>query len=129
MILNDPKTFAIDVVGSITQRQYTGLFKIKPLLSHREKLRKDEYRRQLLGANTDFTSQEAAKIAGVFSSIWAHMVDAPSWWKEAGNGVDLIDEEPVIAVLDKIDEFQNEIIQQITKSGENSKKELSEIKK
>lgn len=129
MILNDPRSFPVDVEGSVTKTGYKGVFKIRPLLSHRDKLRRDEMKRQLVGAMPDGTGIAAMRTAEIFSKIWAHVVEAPSWWKDAGNGLDLIDEEPVVAVIDKIVEMEQEVMGTLSKEGEEAKKELVVIAK
>ena len=129
MILNDPKSFSVDVEGSMTKNTYKGVFKVRPLLSHRDKLRRDEIKRQLVGGTPDGTGVAALRIAEIFSKIWAHLVEAPSWWKDAGNGLDLIDEEPVVAVIDKIVDIEQEAMGAIAKEGEVAKKDLVEIAK
>ena len=129
MILNDPKSFSVDVEGSMTKNSYKGVFKIRPLLSHRDKLRRDELKRQLIGATPDGTGVAALRTAEIFSKIWVHLTESPSWWRDAGNGLDLIDEEPVVAVIDKIVEMEQEVMGGISKEGEEAKKELVEIAK
>lgn len=129
MVINDPKSFSVDVEGKFTKTKYMGVFKVRPLLSHRDKLRREEIRRQLVGTFSEGASEDAFRIATVFSKIWAHLVEAPSWWKDAGNGIDLLDEEPVEAVISKLIEYELEITGQITQDGEKAKEELTDIVK
>lgn len=129
MVLNDPKSFTIDVEGSTTKQKYTGVFKIRPLLSHRQKLQKDESKRQLLGVLPDSASVDAMKTAIIFSKVWAHVLEAPGWWKEAANGIDLLDDDPVGMVYDKIIEIENELTGNIEKDGEKAKEGLADLKK
>lgn len=129
MVLNDPKSFTIDVKGSVTNQDYKGLFRVKPLLSHRDRLRMDELKRQLLGSQLDSASPSALQISSIFSKIWVHLQDAPSWWKDAGNGVDLLDEEPVVEVLEKIASLEKESAAELTKTAEKAKAELVEMAK
>jgi hypothetical protein len=128
-ILNDPRSFLVDVVGSSTGRKYNGLFRVKPFLSHRDKLRRDEIKRQLIGSLPDGTSNAASQIAEIFGKIWAHLVEAPSWWKDAGNGIDLIDEEPVVAVIEELTRIEKEAQKSITESGDQAKTDLQNLAK
>lgn len=128
MVLNDPKSVAIDVVGSTTKRRYDGIFKIRLLLSHRQKLQKDESKRQLLGTLPDSASVDAMKTAIIYSKCWAHVIDAPGWWKEAGNGLDLLDDEPAGLLYDKIVSMEESLTNTVEKEGEEAKKELTELK-
>ncbi len=129
MVLNDPKSFSVDVEGKFTKQKYMGVFKVRPLLSHRDKLRREEIRRQLIGTFGENVSEDAYRIASVFSKIWAHLVEAPSWWKDAGNGIELLDEEPVEAVISKLVEFELEITGNFIKEGEKAKEQLTDISK
>ena len=124
------KNFTIDVKGSVTGEHYKGLFKIKPLLSHKDKLRRDEIRRSLLGERAVDASENAQTMASIFSKIYIHLIDAPSWWTNADNGSDLLDEEPVQQVLTEVLRIENEQIDSVKKAGEEAKKELAaEVKK
>jgi hypothetical protein len=129
MVLNDPKSFSIDVEGSTTKQKYIGIFKVRPLLSHRQKLQKDESKRQLLGTLPETATIDAMKTALIFSKVWAHLIEAPSWWKEAANGIDLLDDEPVGMVYDKIIDIETEITGNLEKDGEKAKTELADLKK
>lgn len=129
MVLNDPKSFSIDVEGSITKRRYEGVFKVRPLLTHRQKLQRDEMKRQLLGAMPESATNDAFKTAVIFSKIWIHLVEAPSWWKDAANGIELLDEEPVSAVVDKIVDIENEVMGKIVQEGSKAKEGLVAISK
>lgn len=125
MILNDARSFCIDVVGATGER-YNGVFQAKPLLSHREKLRMDEIRRSLLGQdNGQVANEYAIRIANIFSKIYSHVTVAPAFWTTKNNGLDLLDEEPVMAVLEKVIEIQDEVTKAITKSGEEAKEEIA----
>ena len=129
MILNDPKSFTINVKGTTTQQDYNGVFKVRLLLSHRQKLQKDEARRGLLGAQPDQASMDAMKTAVIFSTVWAHLLEAPGWWKDANNGIDLLDDEPVGEVYDKIVALQEEAFGTVEKEGEKAKEAIKEMKK
>jgi len=129
MVLNDPKSFSVDVKGESTQQQYSGVFKVRLLLTHRQKLQKDEMKRQLLGVAPENPSQDAFKTAIIFSKIWAHLVEAPSWWKDAGNGIDLLDEAPVDDVISKLAAMEEELNKSLSKEGDKAKEELTEIAK
>lgn len=129
MILNDPRSFSVEVEGTTTKQKYNGLFKMKPLLSHREKLRRDEIKRQILGALPEGALQASERTAIIFSKIWVHLIESPAWWREAGNGLDLLDEEPVMAVIDKIVDIEMEVLGKTEKEGEEAKKEIAELAK
>ncbi len=119
------KSFTVDVKGSVTGETYKGLFKVKPLLSHKDKLRRDEIRRSLLGEKATDASENAQTMASIFSKIYIHVIDAPSWWTNADNGSDLLDEEPVQQVLTEILKIESDQIESVKKQGEEAKKVLA----
>lgn len=125
--MNIPVEFSISVVGEVSGETQKGVFKAKPRLSHRDTLLQDQMRRDLLGPKPESAGQAAMANSLVFSKIWTHIVESPSWWKEAGNGVDLLDETPVVAVYDNIVRIEKEAIDAVKKSAEkvaeNLKKE------
>lgn len=114
------ETFTIDVTGP-SGAKYPGVFKAKARLTHRDSLVQDQFKRELLGPNSDRPIDNDAKaVADVFSKIWVHLVDAPLWWKEAGNGIDLIDNEPVTAVYKEILRIEKEAFEKVLKKGEDA---------
>ena len=119
-----PVEFSINVTGETTGETFKGVFKVKPRLSHRDTLLQDQMRRDLLGPKAEAAGQAAVANSLVFSKIWAHLVEAPSWWKDAGNGVDLYDEAPVVAVFDQIGKVEKEAIDSLKKAGEKAAEEL-----
>lgn len=116
--------FSIDVTGESGQK-YPGIFKAKPRLSHRDALLQDQFRRDLLGPKADQPVAGGAQaVADVFSKIWVHLTEAPLWWREAGNGIDLIDEAPVAAVYKEILRIEREAIEKVLKKGEEAKESI-----
>lgn len=119
-----PVEFTINVTGESTGEQFKGLFKVKSRLSHRDSLMQDQMRRDLLGPKPGEAGQGAIASALVFSKIWIHLIEAPSWWKDQGNGVDLIDEAPVVAVYDQIQKIEAEALEKVKKGGEKAAEDL-----
>jgi hypothetical protein len=122
--MNLTQEFSISVKGSTTGEDYKGIFKVRPRLNLQKRLYLDQARRELVGPRADEASKDAASIAIVFSKIWAHLEDAPGWWKEAKNGLELEDDEPVTAVFDKICEIETESLKALSKDGEKAAEEL-----
>lgn len=121
---NIPVEFSINAVGETTGESFKGVFKAKPRLSHRDTLLQDQMRRDLLGPKPEAAGQAAVANSLVFSKIWAHLVEAPSWWKDAGNGVDLLDEAPVVAVYDNIVRVEKEVLDAVKKAGDTAAEKL-----
>ena len=127
---NLPVEFSVNVVGEVTGETFKGVFKAVPRLSHRDNLRRDQLRRDLLGAKPEDASADATNVSAVFSKIWVHVTEAPSWWKDSKNGLELLDETPVAAVYDNVSRIEREAIEAIQKkSAEVAQEVAEEVKK
>lgn len=123
---NLPVEFSVNVKGEVTGEDFKGVFKAVPRLSHRDNLRRDQLRRDLLGGKPEDASPDAMNVSLVFSKIWVHLVEAPSWWKDSGNGVNLLDESPVAAVYDNVARIEREALEAVQKKSEAVAKEAQE---
>lgn len=123
---NLPVEFSIDVTGETTGDRYQGVFKAIPRLSHSRTLNKDQIRRDLLGGKGEEASQEAINIANVFSTIYAHLTSAPSFWTDANRGLDLLDESVVAEVYSQIIKLEADASMAVKKAGEAAAKALKD---
>jgi hypothetical protein len=117
-VANLPVEFSVDVVGEVTGETFKGVFKAVPRLSHRDNLRRDQLRRDLLGSKPEDASVDATNVSAVFSKLWVHLVEFPSWWKDSKNGLELLDETPVAAVYDNVARIEREAIEAIQKKAQ-----------
>lgn len=90
--------FTVDVKGEISGRQFQGVFETKVKLSHREALKEDEVRRTILGTNPGDASEFARQLAGALAYLAVRIIDAPTWWRQSNNGLDLEDSNVLVAV-------------------------------
>lgn len=125
---NLPQEFQIKMTGEATGEEYKGVFKVRPRLNLQQRLARDQFRRDLLGTRGDEASPDAANIALVFSKIWVHLMDAPSWWKDAKNGLEIEDDEVVGKVYEEIIRIESESISAMAKKGEAAAEELKKDK-
>lgn len=116
--------FTIDVKGETTGEVWKGLFKAKVRLSHRDQLKQDEIRRELLGTNPENASPRAKNQAEIFSALAVHILEAPDWWHRAGEGFDLEDDSVIGAVYDGIIKARNDAQEALIKEAEEAKKSL-----
>ena len=123
---NIPVEFSVSVTGEVTGETFKGVFKAVPRLSHRDNLRRDQLRRDLLGGRPEDASPDALNVSLVFSKIWCHVVESPSWWKDSGNGVNLLDETPVAAVFDNVARIEREAIQAVQDAAKKKAEEAAE---
>ena len=96
-------TIILDEKGEETGNSYRGDFRVKLLLTRREIGEADQIRRVLLGFNPDGASDRAAADAFVCSQLAVRVIDAPDWFKTAGQGgFELPDFLPLEKLLQKI---------------------------
>jgi hypothetical protein len=57
------------------------------------------------------------------------LTETPKAWKEAGNGLDLFDDNVVLEVYEKTVEGQNKAIEEVEKAGEEAKEKLRKVAK
>lgn len=118
--------FSVDVVGDVTSDKFTGVFKCKTRLSHRDALRRDQVRRSLLGADPDSASPRAESVADCLSECSVRILEAPSWWTTAGEGMDLCDDNVLAEVYKAMMACANAANKKIVDAGTQAKKDLAE---
>lgn len=101
---NTTKWVDIDVTGEQTKQKYFGRFCLKPYLTHGE--RADAIRL----AETYFRGITENKDQRMFLSTLAflamHITETDAkWW--VNNGLDMLDEAPVWAIVNKLSEVQD----------------------
>lgn len=116
----------INVKGDTSGEQYQGVFKFRTRLSFRDQLRRDEIRRQLLGESPNGTQalDRAASAARMFSELAIRIVEAPKWWTNAADGLELEDDNVLISVHDAAIKAEGDRIAYIAKQGEEAKAAL-----
>lgn len=119
-------TAIVNATGEITGEQYTGKFTFKTRLSHKERMQIDTLRRQILGPQPEgaVPSPRALSAAQIFANLAVRTLDAPSFWKNSDNGMDLADDDLVSAVYDAAIKAEEDEIQKVRKAGEDAKKDL-----
>jgi hypothetical protein len=123
----DPVTFTIQVEGDKTKEMHKGTFKAKPMLTHREELAVDRIRRDLLGAGSNDASGQAAATASILAELSVRLVDVPNWWKTSNGGLDLVDENVVATLYDKVMKIEKEAIDGVKQEGAEAKQELKSL--
>lgn len=123
--MSNSEQFTIDVLGETSGKAWKGVFKTKLRLSHRDQLRMDEIRRDLLGKSPEHASPRAHNQAEIFSTIAAHLTEMPQWWTMEGNGLDLEDDNVVGEVYGRILQAKTDALAKLKAEGEAAKVELS----
>jgi hypothetical protein len=114
--------FNVSLVGEESGQPFNGQFKVKTLLTRRDRLRADEIRRELIGGKPEGASPSAAADAMVLSQLAVRIIESPQWWKDAGGGLDMADDN-VLAEIFKI------AIDEASKRAEALQKESEEALK
>jgi hypothetical protein len=119
-------TFVVNLIGDTTGENQTGKFVAKKRLSFNDQLRRDNYRRQFLGAAVGEPTPRAASMANIFSELIVRLIEAPSWWVDADEGRDLEDENVIIDVFEKAMKIEAEAKAEVAKKAAGAGEELAE---
>jgi hypothetical protein len=119
--------FVIREKGETTGEVFTGKFVVKTRLSHRDRLNMDVLRRQLLGPipQGSMPSERALNSSEIFSQLSVRIVEAPSWWTSADNGIGLDDDSVVSAVYQKAVQAEADALKEVIGEGEQGKTEVT----
>lgn len=93
-------TFTLNEIGEDTGEKFVGDFKCKKRLSHRDQLRKDQVRRDLLGGQPGVPTERALSTSMIISELAVRVLKAPKWWAEVGEGLDLMDDNIIGLIHD-----------------------------
>ncbi len=127
--LDGTASFDIDLDGDASKTNFKGVFKVKTRLSFRDQLRIDQIRRDLLGPDpAGNASGEAMAIAIALADLAVHVIEAPLWWKEAKNGIELQDENVLLLIWEKTKEAKRVAIEGDNKEADEAKGELREAR-
>lgn len=119
----------IRVKGDVTEEMYEGLFRVKTRLSHSEHLQQDRIRRELLGDAGAAPSFRASQTAAMLSALAVRVIDAPSWWKNSGEGgvagLGLSDDNVISEVYDAAMRKDVQIARSLAKEAEQAQQQLA----
>jgi hypothetical protein len=118
------QAFTISVVGEVSGETFRGEFRALKFLTHRQQLMLDQKRRELLGGNAEFSSQRARNQAEIFSQLFVRLSEAPKWWVESGNGMDLVDDNIMVEVFNAAMKVEEEAVSSVKKKAEDAKEAL-----
>ena len=116
--------FSIKITGDSTGEIWTGDFRAKKRLSHRDNLKKDAVRRELLGAQPGTPTDRALSTAMILSELSVRLLKAPKWWTEKGEGMDLEDDNIIGTVFDEAMKVEREAQEALKKKAADAQAEL-----
>jgi hypothetical protein len=116
--------FNVSVIGEKSGQPFNGDFTVKTRLTRSDYFRADEIRRSLLGVRPEAASPAVAGEAFVFAQLSVRITEAPKWWEDAQNGLELEDPN-VIGTIFKLAVEKEE--ERVAKIQEESKAALTKI--
>ncbi len=123
----DDLPFSIHVVGERTQKTWSGDFRARRFLTHRQRLIKDKLYREYMGPNPAEAEVATHQTSLILSETAVGVSKAPQWWTDEGNGQDLVDENVIVKVWEEMRKIQVAAVKHLEKKGEEAKAELKQI--
>lgn len=122
-------SFPIDVIGQSSKQPFKGVFSVKTKVSFRDSLREDEVRRNILGTNPQGANQYVSDIATILAYLSVRIQESPAWWKDSNNGVDLEDDNVLMAINDGAVDAIDKEFKKLSDKGNEAKEELKKESK
>lgn len=103
-MINTPKWVDVEVEGEQSKQKYFGRFKLKPYLNHAE--RADAIRMAERYSVGIVDNKEQRQFLATLAFLGMHITETDAkWW--VNSGLDLIDESPIWAIVNKLSEVQD----------------------
>jgi hypothetical protein len=109
MTTNNSKSFSVQIVGENTGQVYSGEFTVIKFLSNRQHFLQDQLYRRYLGGDPTFADVESQARAKMMSEINAYCSALPDFWIKADAGIDIVDDNVLFGVYEKLKEAFKEI--------------------
>lgn len=116
--------FSLHEVGETSDQTYTGEFRAKKWLSHRDQLLKDQVRRELLGGASGVATERALTTAMILSELRVRLTASPDWWKTSNSGLDLVDDNVIGRVYDEAVKVEQDAVDAKKKKAEKIQEQL-----
>lgn len=121
--------FTVNITGETTGRVYTGKFLVKTVLSRRDHFVADERRRMLLGSNPTGAAPSIQGEAYIFGQLAVRVLEAPKFWSDSDNGLDIEDANVIGEVfkttMEKEEEYQKSLKEEATEAVKSLSKKVS----
>jgi hypothetical protein len=118
-MFNEPEWVDVKSKGEKTGQEYFGRFRMKPFLNLAE--RADAVRLSELYSRGIYQEPAVRGLLMTVAFLKMHIVETDAtWWKEQ-DGLTCLDEEPVFAIANKLQELQNKV------SGKDKKEEKVDL--
>ncbi len=100
------KTFEFSHIGATTGNKYDGKFTVKCVLNMFDK-REIELEKSRLQADVANPTNLLSSLSHILSNLRIRITKAPTWWEQSLGGFDLMDEDVVIALFDRVMEQED----------------------
>lgn len=128
MIKNDNTfSFSISERGEISGQTFNWSFTAKRMLSIRDRISKDNIRRQIIGDKPEFAEQNTLLRAEMLAALQVSLIETPKAWKDSNNGLDLFDDNILIVLYEKVAAEQNKAQEEAQAAAEESTQKLRKI--
>jgi len=117
--------FSVSIVGEKTGNVYAGDFTVKTVLTRRDEFIADSRRRELLGANPEGALPQLQVEAFMYGQLFVRIVQAPKFWSDAGNGIDLADLNVISKVYETAKDKEEERIKKVKAQAEEALKQIA----
>jgi len=114
------KTFEFSHVGLATGKKYDGKFTVKCILNMFDK-REIELEKSRLRADIANPTNLLSSLSHILANLRIRIIKAPTWWEQSLGGFDILDEDAIIALFDKVmaqEDLWHEELKALSKKGE-----------
>lgn len=125
----ETETFQFSAVGEASKTTWAGEFAVKTKLSWRDQLQMDKARRELLGPDAQGASPDAVAQAVILSELGVRIVKSPVWWTESNRGLDLVDDNVLTEIFQKVRAIIAGLDNATAKEVETARQELTEVRR
>lgn len=122
------KVIEFNTIGKDTGQPYSGKFKIKTVLSRRDRFSADLRRREILGPNGDGAMPTLQGESFMMGRLFVSIVEGPDWWNNSNSGLDLNDENVISELFEEALQAEREQLESVQKRAEQALEKLSKKK-
>lgn len=120
----DTFTFTITERGETTGEKFNWAFTAKRRLSIRDRIQKDTVRRSLVGAGMQDATPDTMIRAEMLAHLSVSITESPKEWRDSQGGLDLYDDNVIIAVYEAVNKAQSEAQRETDAAAVEDKEKL-----
>ena len=116
--------FSISEKGENSGKDFSGIFKIKTLLTRSDMFLSDQRRRDILGPNAESALDALKAEAFMLGQLFVRVVESPRFWKDSNYGLELEDINVISVLFSKCMDIETERKSNLSKSADAAKQSL-----